>query len=183
MAWLRQAPGHCSRAYVVQSAPDAFYSCKSKITLWMFVSPCSIPVGPGDLIPGMLAVGCRLMSPVCFLKQMCCHLVRLHLHPVACWIQTWSILHLAKVFSLGFEKNSKWLNFFRLSFSYYWFVGGWKSFLCLFFPLFCWLWAGCALGNYLQLQPNNSPCHSSLIFVGTVFWAISAKSMRSIVVI
>lgn len=36
--------------------------------IWMFVSPYSIPVGPGDLIPGMLAVGCRLMSPVCFLK-------------------------------------------------------------------------------------------------------------------
>lgn len=71
------------------------------------MSPCSVPVlqDPRELVSSTLTVGCRLVSPVHFLRQVCCHIVRLHLHPVARWIETRSTFDLANVLALGFEKN------------------------------------------------------------------------------
>lgn len=59
----------------------------------------------GTQRPRYLAVGCRLVAPVSFLKQVCCHRIRLHLRPVACRIEIQSTFDLANVFARRLERN------------------------------------------------------------------------------
>jgi len=150
VARLRQAPGVVAELTLFEH-PECFYSCESKLTLWV-LSPCSIAVGPKG--SGIWYVDCGSLADVpTFLPQAsllpynkasASFSCLLHRNTKYVWSGKCSLCVLR-----GIQVDLFFLTCLFLAFWWWWFVGVWNGFPRLSFPPFWWLWSDCALGNYL----------------------------------